>query len=224
MSERTLNFGTDATDADYQIRDTSGTGGDLIIEHLPTGATFEYDATENAWIPTDPIGTATRPASAITTTSVNTDEAQVTGETLVKAHRENDTSTITAGDRSPIVDTEDDDNLDEFDSNFEFTPNETGDYYVYGAVRFTNPADQDRFLAQVRDKGNDVIIDDGLLFDISAGAAESHQIPFYERLTLNSSTTYQFLARNNTSDYVLSGAAPSGAFNCKLRIERCLTD
>ena len=78
MGERTLNFGTDATDADYQVRDSDPAGGDLIIEHLPSGATFEYDATENAWIPTDPIGTSNRKAAAITTTAVNTDKASIT--------------------------------------------------------------------------------------------------------------------------------------------------
>ena len=74
MGERTLNFGADATDADFQIRDSDPAGGDLIIEHLPTGATFEYDATENAWVPTDPIGTANRKVPGLVSESVNTDE------------------------------------------------------------------------------------------------------------------------------------------------------
>lgn len=77
MGERTINFGTDATDADYQIRDSSSTGGNLVIEHLPTGATFEYDATENAWVPTDPIGTANRPVPGVVSDSVDTDEISV---------------------------------------------------------------------------------------------------------------------------------------------------
>lgn len=50
MTERTLNFGENATDADFQIRDTSGTGGDFVIEHLPSGDTFTYDASENDWL------------------------------------------------------------------------------------------------------------------------------------------------------------------------------
>lgn len=79
MAERTLNFGADATDADYQIRDTSETGGDLVIEHLPTGATFEYDATENAWVPTDPIGTDARPVPGVVSDSVSTSESSITG-------------------------------------------------------------------------------------------------------------------------------------------------
>lgn len=75
---RTINFGADATDADYQIRDTSETGGDLIIEHLPSGATFEYDATENAWVPTDPIGTDARPVPGVVSDSVSTSEINKT--------------------------------------------------------------------------------------------------------------------------------------------------
>ncbi len=55
MGERTLNFGSDATDADYQIRDSDPSGANLVVEHLPTGATFEYNATANQWEFGDPI-------------------------------------------------------------------------------------------------------------------------------------------------------------------------
>jgi hypothetical protein len=73
MADRELNFGADASDADYQIRDDDPNGGDLIIEHTPSGATFEYDASANAWVPTDPIGTSARPVPGIEAESVTTE-------------------------------------------------------------------------------------------------------------------------------------------------------
>lgn len=62
MADRELNFGADATDADWQIRDNDpANGGDLVIEHLPTGAEFRYDTANDAWVPNQPIGTSANP-------------------------------------------------------------------------------------------------------------------------------------------------------------------
>lgn len=75
MPERTLNFGPDAVGADYQIRDADP---NLIIEHLDSGATFEYDESESAWIPTDPIGTDARPVPGVVSDSVSASELTIT--------------------------------------------------------------------------------------------------------------------------------------------------
>lgn len=77
MADRELNFGVNAADADYQIRDTDPDGGDLVIEHQPTGATFEYDSSEDAWIPTAPIGTDAREVPGVVSQSVEAETASI---------------------------------------------------------------------------------------------------------------------------------------------------
>lgn len=71
MPDRAINFGASEADTDFQMRQN---GDDWILEHLPSGATFEYDDSESAWIPTAPIGTSARPVPSVTT-----DEATLNG-------------------------------------------------------------------------------------------------------------------------------------------------
>lgn len=53
--------------------------GELVLRHTPSGATFEYDSSAGAWVPSDPLGTSSTPVSgtshfnALNTDVLNTD-------------------------------------------------------------------------------------------------------------------------------------------------------
>lgn len=77
----TFNFGDGSGSEDYRIvaTDSNDSADEYVLEHIPTGNTWEYDGTENAWIPTAPVGSSNRPAPEVVSDLVDTAEINIGG-------------------------------------------------------------------------------------------------------------------------------------------------
>lgn len=166
----------------------------------------------------------THDGDSLSPTSVSTDEADITGETYIKADRESkQSSSINAGNWDNLYDSEDTvDNLNEFDEsgNAQFVPGESGVYTIKGGAAFQSPSDGDRLQARILDVDNSNIVPPGTIFDINVGATEDAIIPFNVDVDLTAGTSYEVQARNVSSSWKFKGSSNDLGFRCYGTIKR----
>lgn len=141
---------------------------------------------------------------------VDANELESTGGTFVKAILEASKTGIAAGQWTKIVDTELVDTLGEFNSNFRFSPDETGWYRVRATARIAPGADGDLVEMKLQDvtNGNTVLGLDGL----EVGGATNFtflQGDVSEELYKSNNYEIQVRDRNSTFDIESFGSQTS---------------
>jgi hypothetical protein len=138
----------------------------------------------------------------VTSDSVDTETSSVTQETLIRAKRTSDVS-VASGAYENLVDTEIADNLGELDSNLQFNPNETGEYFVIASFYSTGGSSADNVRVEVRDVDAGTTIENGESLTRSPDGFVGNSVTFWVELTAGTNYEVQYI--NGGSSSTLSG-------------------
>jgi len=179
-------MGTAATDRATAGTQSTGTWGgpsdvqDLYVEDI-------FDSGDN------------NPMSFPGDGSVSIGTLGITNETFVEASRSSTAGSNSSGSWVNIVDTEDEDVRDEFNSSQQFSPDVTGKYDIIAQWAVRNGGSSDRIGFRVRNitDGTNAILKDTEPWDASS-FAEPHWSATVE---LNSSKTYEIQVTDKDSSF-----------------------
>lgn len=168
--------------SDYAIDDNPDGNGDLVIEHLPSGAEFRYDQSEDIWM----IG-------ALESTNL----------TNIEADRTSDSASTPSNTYINLVTTEVSDNRNEFDESgsLQFVPDKGGWYNFYGGCRIENATDGDGCLVRLYNVTQSSSVGPGISFQTNGNAAAT---PISMRRNLTAGETYEVQATNGDSSFVIN--------------------
>jgi len=133
--------------------------------------------------------------------AVSTDEADITGETFIKASRGVNSSSTSSRTWVDVATSENEDVRGEQDSSLNINPDETGDYIVSGVVIWKNINDRDRIRIAVRDVDKDLHLSPRHV-EVVAGA-DNHWMTFYLDVELTAGTNYKVQATDDNSSFVV---------------------
>lgn len=137
-------------------------------------------------------------ANKVVATEGQYEQGDITGETSIKASLSSPITGINEGTSTNIVDTEDEDNLNELDSNLEFSPQETAEYRIQATVGITPGADQDRLNLILRESNGAYI----RAFSTIVSSSTNEEIfGNVINVNLDSSTTYKVVTRDRDSTF-----------------------
>jgi len=202
MSRR-INWGADATDAKYRTEDT-GTPGDFVVAEDTDGNTvlLKYDDTAGEWVYGGPVnmsGSDISNVGQLSSTSVNTEQADVTGEPVVRAERSTISSGNSAGSWVNVVDLGASDPLDIFNSNAQIVP--TSDVPVMVIVQAQIEASSGGDLVEVRIRDVDSNTDVNFGKPLDALAASTDGVHMTLTGTLNANNAHELQVRNLDSAF-----------------------
>lgn len=143
--------------------------------------------------------------------TVTTGQADITNETYVESHLATDNTGISSGTFTNIVDTEDHDVRNEFNSSQQFSPDATGEYRIEAVIWFGSGADGDTHRGRVRNVTDNTGVKSQPL-RVPVGAADSVGLPFSEVVPLDSSKNYEVQAMNDDSSFELLGGFGSACY------------
>ena len=139
--------------------------------------------------------------------AVSTKIADITDMTFIKAQRDSDSATTSAGDYINVFDNRSADNRDELNQSGQFSPDNSGEYDIILNVALNNGASGDEIVVRFRNTT------DGT--DKDAIVVVGDRMPAYANLTftfeLDSSKTYEVQATDLDSSFVVSNLS-SGRF------------
>lgn len=186
--------------------------GDLIYRHIPSGAEFIFDSTENAWVPAQGLdlrGSGLANAQLATDLDVNnnsvsnvgaleTEQANVTNESLFRVIKDNDQD-ITSNSWTKLeFDNVRLDERDEWDqSTFEWSPAEDGWYWTSAQAGFISGGTDDEVGIRFRDN-EDITRGRNIISGVDASNAVTPQISTLVKL--NSSRSYRVEVFNSDND------------------------
>jgi len=139
--------------------------------------------------------------------SINTEKADITGETFIRATRGSDTSSTSSGNRKNVFDGESKDVRGEFNSSQQFVPDKDGEYEIYfiADIRGSTGAG-DKIQAFLRDVTNSTNVS-----ITSADAPDSSAfVDFSFQENLTAGTKYEVQVTNNDSSFVVSKFETTG--------------
>lgn len=157
-------------------------------------------------------GGAVRNLTSPTFESVTAGEADITNETFIRATRGSNTSSQTSGTFVNIFDGESKDVRDEFDASQQFSPDETGEYFISFFIDFRgSTAAGDDIQVRVRN------VTDGLnetpQMRQGVGSATFTTGEFTHVFDLDSSKTYEFLATNLDNSFEIGASNTEGVIS-----------
>jgi hypothetical protein len=134
--------------------------------------------------------------------SVNTQEADITNETLVVANGDQIVSGISANtSKSPSFGDVKKDELGEFSSDT-FTPSETGFYWIFATSRIdSQPADQDALASRLQDVTNSTTIVGTPWFAASGTGVNQAFPPITSLVELTAGVDYKYQVENRDSSF-----------------------
>jgi hypothetical protein len=172
------------------LDDSSGT---LTIGHVDNGSILKYD-------PSSDKITAIKNLKSFSAGAVD-----ITGESYAKGHLSTDITGISANTWENIIDTVDVDNLGEFNSSYQFIPNETGEYEFRAIARWGISSGGDRVSARIYDVTNSNSLKSTLL---QAGGGGPCHAMANGLATLRAGNAYELQSKNlDSSDDIQSGDA-----------------
>jgi len=182
-----------------EIGDDWAQAWDDLVEDLDSASLY-VDSTENTSA-TDPIPGTTH-FEDVDAGSVNTEQASVTNETLVVLKKTTDQS-LPANTQTTIDwDTEEKDITDSFNvSSNEFSPPESGYYFINYQVRFGVGSDGDILQMIFNELGGGSLLGAQTV----AGGPNSVAARLSGIVELSSSSSYTFVAENATSSDAVVG-------------------
>lgn len=136
--------------------------------------------------------------------SLNTNKASITNESFVVGKRATGMTGLASGTYHNIIDTEVTDNLGEFNTSYQFVPNETGWYDVQAAVRLST-TDGDRLNFVVYDDTNASVVSNGG-YRFQAGGTKPGS-SFATTVKLSAGTKYAVKILNIDSSFDINGGA-----------------
>jgi len=137
----------------------------------------------------------------LTAGSVDTDEADITNETYIKAVRNSNSNSKSSGSWAQIADTEVDDNLNEMDSSLAINPDESGRYTILANARIYDGTDQDSIFVALRDVDANSTVGEEARTELSGG---SGGIGLAESFELSAGTNYGVRVQNPSSSFRVS--------------------
>jgi len=136
--------------------------------------------------------------------SVSTGQADITNETLLSVTMSSDLALSPASNTTVTFDTVAKDERNEFDAGtHQFTPDNTGWYWVSWSLRFSNVTDTDRLRSRFQENAAaDVLIFAGQ----SASATDNHAVGGTRLVNLSSGTAYEITAEDTDSSADIDSA------------------
>lgn len=132
--------------------------------------------------------------------SVTTEQADITGETFVRATRGSTTSTITANNYVNVFDGESKDARGEFNASAQFTPDESGEYFIIVGLEMRGSTTKgDIFDVRILNTTDSSNVD--LRPQTVTGANAEPSTAF--AIELDAGVAYEVQARNRDSDFVI---------------------
>jgi hypothetical protein len=202
--ERRINWGSDATDAQYRTGDDAANNRFIVAEDLDGGTVLlEIDETAGEVVSRYPVnlsGNDLTNVGALDATSVSTGSVDITEETYVETSG-SPGATQTAGTWDNIVDSVDEDNNNDMNASGRFVPPETAKYVVIAratvdaqdgdrvAMRVYNTTDG----AELQELDRDVI-----------GASGFPTLSGFVSRTFEAGKEYEIQATDDDSDFDVS--------------------
>jgi len=135
--------------------------------------------------------------------SISTEEADITGETYIKAVRNSNSNSKPSGSWAQIADAEVDDNLNEMDSSFTINPDESGRYTILANARIYGGTDQNSIFVALRDVDANSTVGGEARTELSGG---SGGIGLVESVELSAGTNYGVQIQNYDSSFQVSAS------------------
>ncbi|AGM11152.1 hypothetical protein M196_gp60 [Halorubrum tailed virus 4] len=135
--------------------------------------------------------------------SVNTEEADITGETEIFVTRSADSSTITSGTWENLVDNVLNDNRGEMNGSLQFSPDKSGKYRFTGTVAPKSGASGDEIRLRLYNVTDSQTVNTEIRFD-PVNAAGFPALPFGLTREVEAGKTYEIQALDLNSSFVLN--------------------
>ena len=177
-------YAVDEENGDLVIRDTDGT----VVMRRADGAAWQLEGSDISGV------------GAFDSESINTGKADITSETFVKANRNTTATDVTAGTFTNIANNEVADNLDEFNSSFQFVPSESGWYDIRGQARVQSN-DNDTITIRIRN-----VTDSVTLKRRDEVPGDDQELSITGLMELTSGKSHEVQVTNVDSSHNVSGA------------------